>query len=209
MTTEQSSAEDIINILEKVTTRTKFGSSRMNLKTRFNTPWKDPVEKNPKDNSINMKYKSADTIRKLQIFQSTTHLANTCPKRGKMNEIDIYKVPDVEKDDVNENTSDDKSSIFSESSKDMDNITFTFEILKYYPHLPQLSNSQIDLSKIQDTQLMKTKQNRGKGYTAGNYCINKGVIENKSTKISIYQEAFHSCVEQYFLKNCVPNFEDQ
>ncbi|MBW0504073.1 hypothetical protein O181_043788 [Austropuccinia psidii MF-1] len=36
-TTEKSSAEDIINTLEVVTTRTKIGS-RVNLKTRFNTP---------------------------------------------------------------------------------------------------------------------------------------------------------------------------
>ncbi|MBW0538036.1 hypothetical protein O181_077751, partial [Austropuccinia psidii MF-1] len=39
-TTEKSSAEDIINILEEVTTRTIIGSSRVNLKTRLNTPWK-------------------------------------------------------------------------------------------------------------------------------------------------------------------------
>ncbi|MBW0527778.1 hypothetical protein O181_067493 [Austropuccinia psidii MF-1] len=45
-TTEQSSAEDIINILEEVITRTRIGSSKMNLKTRFNTPWKDSVDKN-------------------------------------------------------------------------------------------------------------------------------------------------------------------
>ncbi|MBW0556838.1 hypothetical protein O181_096553 [Austropuccinia psidii MF-1] len=81
-TSEQSSAEDIINILEEVTTRTKIGSSRVNLKTRFNTPWKDSVEKKPKENSNN-KYKSADTVRKFHICQNTTHLANTCPKRGK------------------------------------------------------------------------------------------------------------------------------
>ncbi|MBW0554576.1 hypothetical protein O181_094291 [Austropuccinia psidii MF-1] len=66
-TTEQYSAEDIINILEEVTTRTKIGSSRVNLKTRFNTPWKDSVDKNPKENSNNVKYKSADTVRKCHI----------------------------------------------------------------------------------------------------------------------------------------------
>ncbi|MBW0513966.1 hypothetical protein O181_053681 [Austropuccinia psidii MF-1] len=33
---------------------------RVNLKTRFNTPWKDSVEKNPKEDSNNIKYKSAD-----------------------------------------------------------------------------------------------------------------------------------------------------
>ncbi|MBW0571313.1 hypothetical protein O181_111028 [Austropuccinia psidii MF-1] len=61
-TTEQSSAEDIINILEDVTTRTRIDSSRVNLETRFNTHWKDYVDKNPKENSNNVKYKSAYII---------------------------------------------------------------------------------------------------------------------------------------------------
>ncbi|MBW0503406.1 hypothetical protein O181_043121 [Austropuccinia psidii MF-1] len=65
--TEQSSAEDIINILEGVTTRTRIGSSRVNLKTRFNTPWKDSVDKNSKANSNNVKYKSEDIIIKFHI----------------------------------------------------------------------------------------------------------------------------------------------
>ncbi|MBW0483248.1 hypothetical protein O181_022963 [Austropuccinia psidii MF-1] len=54
-TTENSSAEDIINILEEVTTRTRFGSSSVNIKKRLNTPWKDSMDKNPKENSNNMK----------------------------------------------------------------------------------------------------------------------------------------------------------
>ncbi|MBW0532784.1 hypothetical protein O181_072499 [Austropuccinia psidii MF-1] len=208
-TTEQSSAEDIINILEEVTTRTKIGSSRVNLKTRFNTPWKDSVDKNPKENSNNIKYKSADTVRKCHICQSTTHLANTCPKKGKINEIDIEKEPDVEKDDIIEDNSDDKSSIFSESSKDIENINATFDIMESYSHLPQLSNGQLDLSKVQDAQLMKTKPNRGKGYTAGNSCITEVVIDNKPTKRLLDPGAFCSCVGKSFLKACVPNFEDQ
>ncbi|MBW0493940.1 hypothetical protein O181_033655 [Austropuccinia psidii MF-1] len=75
-TTEQSSAEDIINILEEVTTRTEIGSSRVNLKTRFNTPWKHSVDKHFKGNFNNIKYKSADVIRKCHTCQSTTHIAN-------------------------------------------------------------------------------------------------------------------------------------
>ncbi|MBW0526496.1 hypothetical protein O181_066211 [Austropuccinia psidii MF-1] len=94
-TTVQSSEEDIINILEEVTTRTSSCSSRVNLKARFNTPWKDSVDKNPKENSNNIKYKSSDVMRKCHICHSTTHLANTCPKKGKINEIDIKKEPDV------------------------------------------------------------------------------------------------------------------
>ncbi|MBW0522126.1 hypothetical protein O181_061841 [Austropuccinia psidii MF-1] len=83
-TTEKSSEEDIINILEEVTTRPRISSRRANLKKRFNTPWKDSMDKNPKENSNNIEYKSADVRRKCHIFQSTTHLANTCPKKGKI-----------------------------------------------------------------------------------------------------------------------------
>ncbi|MBW0508956.1 hypothetical protein O181_048671 [Austropuccinia psidii MF-1] len=72
-TNEQSSSEDIINILEEVTTRTRIGPSWVNLKTRFNTHWKDSLDKNPKDNSNNIKYKSAYVMRKCHICQSTTH----------------------------------------------------------------------------------------------------------------------------------------
>ncbi|MBW0553784.1 hypothetical protein O181_093499 [Austropuccinia psidii MF-1] len=208
-TTEQSLAEDIINILEEVTTRTKIGSSRVNLKTKFNTSWKDSVDKNPKENSKNLKYKSEDTIRKCHICQSTTHLSNTCSKRGEINEIQIEKEPDVEKDDVIEENSDDKSSIFSENSEDIESMNATFDIMDYYSHFPQLSNSQLDLSIIQDAQLMKNKPNRGKGYTAGNSCITEVVIDNKPTKILLDPGAFCSCVGKSFLMTCVPNFKDQ
>ncbi|MBW0554216.1 hypothetical protein O181_093931 [Austropuccinia psidii MF-1] len=143
-TTEKSSAEDIINILEEVTTRTKIGSSRVNLKARFNTPWKDSVDKIPKENSNN-KYKFADTVRKCHICQSTTHLAHECPKRGKINEIDIEKELYVEKDDIIEDNSNDNSSIFSESSKDIENINSTFDIMESYSHLPRLRNGKLDL----------------------------------------------------------------
>ncbi|MBW0514264.1 hypothetical protein O181_053979 [Austropuccinia psidii MF-1] len=181
-TNEQSSEEDIINILEEVTTRTRIGSSRVNLKTRFNTPWKDSVDINPKENHNNMKYKSAYRIRKCHICQSTTHLANSCPRKGKMNEIDIEKKLDVKKDaEVIEENSDDKSSIFSESSKDIENINATFYIMESYSHLPQLRNGQLDLSKIQDAQLMKTKPNRGKGYTADQLLPIDGIKLNSAS----------------------------
>ncbi|MBW0559518.1 hypothetical protein O181_099233 [Austropuccinia psidii MF-1] len=72
--------------------------------------------------------------------------------------------------------------------------------MEFSSHLPQLSNGQLDLSKVQDAQLMKTKPNRGKGYTAGNSCITEVVIDNKPTKLLLDPGAFCSCV---------PNCEDQ
>ncbi|MBW0485152.1 hypothetical protein O181_024867 [Austropuccinia psidii MF-1] len=145
-TTKKSSAEDIINILEEVTTRIRIGSSRVNLKTRFNTPWKDSVDRNSKENFNNIKYKAADVIRKCHICQSTTHLANTCPKKGKFNEIDIGK------DELSEYDLDDKSSTFSESSKETENINVTFYVTKSYSHLPQLSNCQ-PVTQTQSTSM--------------------------------------------------------
>ncbi|MBW0570436.1 hypothetical protein O181_110151 [Austropuccinia psidii MF-1] len=65
-TSEQSSAEDIINILEEVTTRAKIGSSRVNLKTSFNSPWKDSVDQKPNKIlimlSINLQIQSQSAI---------------------------------------------------------------------------------------------------------------------------------------------------
>ncbi|MBW0574436.1 hypothetical protein O181_114151 [Austropuccinia psidii MF-1] len=174
----------------------------------FNTPWKDSVDNNTKEDTNN-KYKSSDTVRKCHICQRTTHLANIYPKGGKINETDIEKEPDVEKDDIIEDNSDDKSSIFSASSKYIENINATFHIMESYSHLPQLSNCQLDLSKVQDAKLMKTKENMGKGYTSGNFCITEVVIDNKPTKRLLDPGAFCSCVGKSFLKNCVPNFEDQ
>ncbi|MBW0551908.1 hypothetical protein O181_091623, partial [Austropuccinia psidii MF-1] len=81
--------------------------------------------------------------------------------------------------------------------------------MESYSHLPQLSNGQLDLSKVQDAQLMKTKRNRGKGHTAGNSCITEVVIDNKPTKRLLDPGAFCFCVVKSFLEACVPNFEDQ
>ncbi|MBW0538965.1 hypothetical protein O181_078680 [Austropuccinia psidii MF-1] len=78
--------------------------------------------------------------------------------------------------------------------------------MEYYSHFPQLSNGRLDLSKFQDSQLMKTNPNRGKGYTAGNSCITEVVIYNKATKFLLDPGAFCSCVGKSFLKSCVPNF---
>ncbi|MBW0525194.1 hypothetical protein O181_064909 [Austropuccinia psidii MF-1] len=81
--------------------------------------------------------------------------------------------------------------------------------MELYSHCPQLGNDQFDLSKIQDAQLIKTKQNRGKGYTAGNSCITEVIIDNKPTKRLLDPGAFCSCVGKSFFKTFVPNFEDK
>ncbi|MBW0518049.1 hypothetical protein O181_057764 [Austropuccinia psidii MF-1] len=81
--------------------------------------------------------------------------------------------------------------------------------MESYSHLPQLGNCHLDLSNIQDAQLMKTKPNKGNVYTAGNSCITEGVIESKPTKLLRDPGAFCSCVGKSFPKTTLPKFEDQ
>ncbi|MBW0516166.1 hypothetical protein O181_055881 [Austropuccinia psidii MF-1] len=81
--------------------------------------------------------------------------------------------------------------------------------MESYPHLPQLSNGELDLSKLQDAQPMKTKPNREKGYTAGNSCITEVVTESKPTKPLLDPGAFCSFIGKSFLQNFAPNLEDQ
>ncbi|MBW0533380.1 hypothetical protein O181_073095 [Austropuccinia psidii MF-1] len=81
--------------------------------------------------------------------------------------------------------------------------------MESYSHFPQLSNGHIDLLRIQDAQIIKTKPDRGKGCTAGTSCITEVVIDNKPTKTILDPGAFYSCVGKSFLRTCVPNFEDQ
>ncbi|MBW0525669.1 hypothetical protein O181_065384, partial [Austropuccinia psidii MF-1] len=81
--------------------------------------------------------------------------------------------------------------------------------MESYSHFPQLNNCKLDLARIQDAQLMKTKANREKCYTAGNCCITEVVIDNKPTKSLLNPGALCSFVGKYLLKNCVTNFEDQ
>ncbi|MBW0466183.1 hypothetical protein O181_005898 [Austropuccinia psidii MF-1] len=201
--------DNILNIFEEVIPRIRFGSSRVKLKTRFNEPWKDCVEKNSKETSKNIKYKCSETIKKFHLCQRTTNSVEKFPKRGKINEINIEKEPDVKTDDVYRENSDDKSSIFSESSKDIENINVTADIMESYPHLPQLSNIQLYFSKLQDAQLMKTKRNKWKIYTAVNSCIAEVVIDKKPTRLLLDLGAPCFCVEKCFVKNCLPCYEDQ
>ncbi|MBW0545218.1 hypothetical protein O181_084933 [Austropuccinia psidii MF-1] len=81
--------------------------------------------------------------------------------------------------------------------------------MESYSNLPQLSNGQLDLSKVLYSQLMRSKPNRVKGYKAGSSCITEVVIDNKPTKLLLPPGAFCSCVGKSFLTTCVPNFEDQ
>ncbi|MBW0570496.1 hypothetical protein O181_110211 [Austropuccinia psidii MF-1] len=102
---------------------------------------------------------------------STSHLANTCTKKTKINEAQVIE----EVHCTEEKEESDKDSAISEDTPvedyPIENITAFFEVTEVLTHLPQYSEDCYNLINIQDARMCKTKPARGKGYTAGASCI--------------------------------------
>ncbi|MBW0569664.1 hypothetical protein O181_109379 [Austropuccinia psidii MF-1] len=97
---------------------------------------------------------------------STSHLANTCTKKTKINEVQL--IEEVQCTEEKE-----ESDLYSAVSEDtpvedypIKNITAFFEVTEVHTHLPQYSEDCHNLINIQDARMCKTIPARGKGYTA-------------------------------------------
>ncbi|MBW0563851.1 hypothetical protein O181_103566 [Austropuccinia psidii MF-1] len=122
---------------------------------------------------------------------STSHLPNTCPKKTRINDIEIEKEDNIKeannvslhKGDSQPSEEEDLTDILS-----IENINVSCEVTEVHTHLPQYSNECMDLIQVQDAKMQKAKPARGKGYTAGSSCITKIVINNKEDKIHLDSE---------------------
>ncbi|MBW0500507.1 hypothetical protein O181_040222 [Austropuccinia psidii MF-1] len=199
---ETCSTKDSINAMEDITTRTKIGRNWYKPPIDNTTSWK-PISKTnePKDRGTLKCHKCG----------STSHLANTCPKKKRINEIEIEKVVDTkETNDVPLQESDSEPS--EEEVPDelsIENISVSFEVTEVYTHLTQYSDECMDLIHVQDAKMQKTKPARGKGYTDGSSCITNIVINNKEAKIHLDSGALCACVGKDYLEKIYTNFQDK
>ncbi|MBW0561005.1 hypothetical protein O181_100720 [Austropuccinia psidii MF-1] len=142
---EPCSTEDYINAMEDITTRIKIGRN-----------WhKAPIDNNPSGKTVsipnNTQYRAVFTCHKCG---STSNSANTCPKKTRINEIEIQKDDDTkEKNDVSLHESDYKPSEEEELTDELsiENINFSFEVTEVHTHLPQYSDECMNLIYVQDT----------------------------------------------------------
>ncbi|MBW0534137.1 hypothetical protein O181_073852 [Austropuccinia psidii MF-1] len=149
-----------INAMEDITTRTKIGRN-----------WYKP----PMDNRNNGKpIKKPNTSHdkaplKCNKCGSTSYLANTCPKKTRINEIEIKKDDTKETKDfsVNENDSEPSEEEELPDELSIENINVSFEVTEVHTHLSQYSDECMDLIHVQVAKMQKTKPARVKGYTAG------------------------------------------
>ncbi|MBW0523886.1 hypothetical protein O181_063601 [Austropuccinia psidii MF-1] len=199
---EPCSTEYYINAMEDITNRTKIGS---NL-------YKPPMDNKTSGKPIPKPNKQHDKAPlRCHKCGSTSHLANTCPKKTRINEIEIQKDDTKETKDVSVHESDSEPSEEEELPDELsiENISVSFEVTEVHTHLPQCSDECMDLIHVQDAKIQKTKPTRGKGYTAGSSCITNIVINNREAKIHLDSGAFCTCVGKDYLDKIYTNWQDK
>ncbi|MBW0573178.1 hypothetical protein O181_112893 [Austropuccinia psidii MF-1] len=135
---------------------------------------------------------------------STSHLANTCTKKAKINEAQI-----IEEAQCTEEK--EESDLDSEVSEDtpvdnypIGNITAFYEVTEVHTHLPQYSEYCHNLINIQDARMCKIKPARGKEYTAGASCITSILMADIEAKVNLDTGAYWNCVGKYYLQAVLP-----
>ncbi|MBW0584713.1 hypothetical protein O181_124428 [Austropuccinia psidii MF-1] len=188
--------------MEDITTRTKIGRNW----------YKSPIDNKTSGKPISKPNKPQDRLPlKCHKCGSTSHLANTCPKKTRINEIEIVKDDTKETNDVHVHESDSRPSEEEELPDELsiENINVSFEVTEVHTHLPQYSDECMDLIHVQDAKMQKTKPARGKGYTAGSSCITNIVINNTEAKIHLDSGAFCTCVGKHYLDKIYTNWQDK
>ncbi|MBW0480594.1 hypothetical protein O181_020309 [Austropuccinia psidii MF-1] len=128
---EPFSTEDYINAMEDITTRTKIGRNW----------YKPPIDNKASGKPISRPNKPQERAPfKFHKCGSTSHLANTCPKKKRINKIEIQKDDDKNKtNDVSLHESDSEPSEEEELTNKLSigKINVSFEVTELHSHLPQ------------------------------------------------------------------------
>ncbi|MBW0490333.1 hypothetical protein O181_030048 [Austropuccinia psidii MF-1] len=116
---------------------------------------------------ISREHKRTETpVFKCHKCGSTSHLANTCTKKTKINEVQI--IEDVhcteEKGESYQNSAVSEGKPVEAYS--IEYITALFEVTEVHTHLPQYRQDCYNLINIQHAIMRKAKPARGKGYTS-------------------------------------------
>ncbi|MBW0522779.1 hypothetical protein O181_062494 [Austropuccinia psidii MF-1] len=138
--------------MEDIITRTRIGKTwtRAPIESKM-------VPKNSRDEK-----RPEKSVLKCHKCGSTSHLANTCTKKTKINEFQLIE----EAQYTEEQEESDQDSAVSEETPvedySIENTTALFEVTEVHTHLTQYSEDCYNLINIQDSRICKTKPARGK-----------------------------------------------
>ncbi|MBW0471293.1 hypothetical protein O181_011008 [Austropuccinia psidii MF-1] len=139
---------------------------------------------------------------------STLHLANTCIKKTKINEVkvisEVQSTEEKEESDLDSPVSEDKPV----EDFPIENITAFFEVTEVHTHFPQYSEDFHNLINIQDARICKTKPSRGKGYTSGASCITSILMNDIEARVNLDTGAFCTCLAKDYLQAILPGVKN-
>ncbi|MBW0477599.1 hypothetical protein O181_017314 [Austropuccinia psidii MF-1] len=191
---EPCSSEDYINTMEDIITRTRIG------KTWNRTPIASKmVPKICRDDK-----RPEKPVLKCHKCRSTSHSANTCTKKTKINEVQIIK--EVQYTEEKEESGQDSAVSEETPIQDysIENITAFFEVTEVHSYSPKYSEGCYNLINIQDSRMCKNKLARGKGYTSVASCIKSVLINDVEAKVNLDTGAFCTCIAKYYLQIILP-----
>ncbi|MBW0551965.1 hypothetical protein O181_091680 [Austropuccinia psidii MF-1] len=139
----------------------------------------------------------------------TTHLANTCTKKTKINSVQVIEevqcTEEKEESDLDYAVSEDTPV----EDYTIEKITGFFEVTEVHTNLPQYSEDFHNLINIQDTRMSKTKPSRGKGYTSGESCITSILINDVEARVILDTGAGCTCVGKDYLHAILPEWKNK
>ncbi|MBW0564867.1 hypothetical protein O181_104582 [Austropuccinia psidii MF-1] len=177
---EPCSTEDYINAMEDIITRKRIGKTwtRIPMESKM-------VPKIPRGDK-----RPERPVLKCHKCGSNSHLASTCTKETRINEIQVIEGIQF----TEEKKESDEDSAVSEDTPveeyPIENITAFFEVREVHTHLPQYSEDCCNLINIQDSRMCKSNPARGKGYTAGASCITYVLLSDIEAKVNLDTGAF-------------------
>ncbi|MBW0508566.1 hypothetical protein O181_048281 [Austropuccinia psidii MF-1] len=143
-------------------------------------------------------------VLKLHKCGSISNLANNCPKKTKINEVQIIEevqcTEEKEESDLDYPVSEDTTA----EDYPIENIRAFFEVTELHTHLPQYREDFNNLINIQDARMCRTKPARGKVYTAGASCITSILMNDIEGKVNLDTGAFCTCVGKDYLQAILP-----
>ncbi|MBW0523581.1 hypothetical protein O181_063296 [Austropuccinia psidii MF-1] len=187
---EPCSTEDYINAMEDIVARTRIGKTWTRI----------PIELKIVSKASSEDKRPERPFLKLNKGGRTSHLANTCTKKTKIDEAQVIE----EVKCTEEKEESDLDSAVSEDTPvedyPIESITAFFEVTEVHTHLPQYSEYCHNLINIQGARMYKTKPSRGKGYTSGVFCITSILINDIEARVNLDIGAFCTCVVKYYLQ---------
>ncbi|MBW0519222.1 hypothetical protein O181_058937 [Austropuccinia psidii MF-1] len=191
---ELYSTEEYIHAMEDIITITRIGKAWTQI----------PMESKMVPKVSREDRRPERPVLKCHKCGSTSHLANTCTKKTKINEAQVIE----EFQCTEEKGESDLDYAVSDNTPVEDypikNITALFEVTEVHTHLPPYSEDFHNLINIQDARMCKSKPARDKGYTAGSSCITSILMNDIEAKVNLDTGAFCTCVGEDYLQIILP-----